>query len=141
MRKRPVTIPIVSACLFCATGIAVIVGTSLLFPGTFLDQIWQLNRHAYAGFQPLGRWAGILLLIVGVITVAAATGMLRGRRWARWLAVGIFSINASGDVVSIVIGEQPLRSVLGASIAAAFLVALHLPRVTSFFKAQSRSRS
>ena len=37
--QRPRTIPIVAAFLFAATGIAAVVGMSLLFPNRFLDQL------------------------------------------------------------------------------------------------------
>src|SRR6266550_1920084 len=87
----------ISVILLVSTAIALITGVSLAFPGTFLDRIWALNRGAYIEFVTLGRPAGISLMILGLICAIAAAGLLKRRKWAWWLAVGLFVVNVAGD--------------------------------------------
>ena len=58
-QQRPKTVPIVAAFLFAATGIAAVVGTSLIFPNRLLDRLWELNRPGAALFHAVGRIAGV----------------------------------------------------------------------------------
>jgi hypothetical protein len=82
---RPKTVPIVAAFLFAAAGIAVVVGTSLLFPNPLLDWLWKLNPAGAPAFHAFGRLPGLLLLALGVATFTAAQGLLRRKAWAwRW---------------------------------------------------------
>ena len=122
--QRSTTASVVAAFLLLATSIATLVAVSLLVPGTPLDRIWYLNQPAYVVFKTLGRVSGLLLLILGVCTAAAAFGLLRGRRWARWLAIGLFGANGIGDLVSMAISGDRLRSTAGALIAGAFVFLL-----------------
>jgi pyruvate carboxylase len=57
-------------------------------------------------------------------TAAAGFGLLRGRRWAWWLAIGLFGANGIGDLVSMAISGDRLRSTAGALIAGAFVFLL-----------------
>jgi hypothetical protein len=70
MRDRPGAVSSVAVFLFTATAIASVVATSLLFPGTLLDRLWELNKPAYAGIEVLGRASGVLLLLLGMATAA-----------------------------------------------------------------------
>jgi len=82
MEQRPRAVPIVAAFLFAAAAIAAVVGASLLFPNALLDRLWELNKPAAAGFRALGRIAGVLLLLLGGATLAAAFGLLQRKMWA-----------------------------------------------------------
>jgi hypothetical protein len=66
MGRRTVSISVIGVFLLAATLIAALVGTSLLFPGTFLDRIWELNKPAYEAFEALGRISGVVLLLMGL---------------------------------------------------------------------------
>jgi len=132
--SRPRTVPIVAAFLFAATGIAAVVGTSLLFPNKLLDQLWELNRPAAAVFHAMGWISGVLLLALGIGTASAATGLLHRRTWAWWFAVALFAVNGSGDAVSLFLTGDWLRDASGVAVAAAFLLALLRPPVRQYFK-------
>ncbi len=126
---------IVAAFLFAATAIAAVVGASLLFPGTIMDQIWELNRPAYAAFHVLGKASGALMLLLGIATAFAGTGLLRRAKWAWWIAIILFAVNGLGDAVTLLTSRRDLlKSASGAVIAAIFLVSLLRPSVTAFFK-------
>jgi uncharacterized membrane protein (DUF2068 family) len=130
---RPTTVPIVATFLFAATGIAAVVGTSLIFPNTLLDGLWEMNRPASAAFHALGRIAGVLLLALGIGTAAAAIGLLHRRKWAWWFAIALFAIDGGGDVVALFATGDVLRSAIGVGVSAAFLYSLTRPRVRQYF--------
>jgi len=64
MRTRPITIPVVAAFLFVASGIAVIIGVSLLFQNALLDRLWELNKPAEAVFRRHAKIFGLFLLLL-----------------------------------------------------------------------------
>ena len=119
--------------LFATTAVAAIVGTSLIFPNPLLDRLWGLNRPAFPLFHALDRTAGVLLLALGVGTAAAARGLLSRKVWAWWFAVVLFAINGAGDVVSLVATGDLFRTVVGVTVAAAFLYLLTRPHVRRYF--------
>jgi len=121
---RPISVTIVSGFLFFATVIAAVVGVSLLFPNPLLDRLWKLNPEGAALFRSIGRVSGVFLLALGGGTLAAAFGLLRGRRWAWWFAVVLFTINGAGDVVSYFIVHDALRAVAGVAVSAIFVYLL-----------------
>jgi hypothetical protein len=133
MKNRPTVLILIAILLWSATAVATVTGLSLLAPGTPLDRIWDLNRPAYAAFSTHAGQSGAILLLVGFAASAAATGLWRGRRWAWLLAIAIFSINALGDLVSLVITRDWLKGGLGLVIDAFFLFLLVWPNMRAFF--------
>lgn len=138
MSARPVSISAIGVFLLAATVIAAVVGVSLLFPGTFLDRIWELNKPAYEAFEALGRISGLLLLLVGVCAAYAGAGLLKGQKRARWIAVALFAVNGLGDVANLLRPTGRLKSTAGVLIAATFLFCLLRPSVTAFFESQGQ---
>ena len=130
---RQGTEPIVAGFLFAATLLAVVVGLSLLFPNRLLDRLWELNKPGAAAFRAMGKASGLLLLALGIGTAAAGLGLLRGRPWAWWFAIVLFTVNGCGDVVGLVATRDWLRSGSGVAVAAAFVYSLTRPRVRSYF--------
>ena len=100
MEQRPKPVLIVAGFLFAASSIAVIVGISLLYPNRLLNRLWELNPSGADAFRSLGIVSGVLLLILGAATFAAARDLLRGKRWAWWFAVALFAVNGCGSVVN-----------------------------------------
>jgi hypothetical protein len=131
--KRPVAVSVVAGFLAVATVIAVVVAASLLFPGTMLDGMWALNRPAQAAFVGLGRWSGMLMVVLASVTSSAAWGLLRGRRWAWWMAMAVFLFDGMGDLVSVVLGKDGLRAGLGVVVAGVFATSLLGKSVRRFF--------
>jgi hypothetical protein len=136
IHHRPLGVLAIAVVLLVSTAIALITGVSLVFPGSFLDRIWALNRGAYIEFATLGRPAGILLVILGFICAIAAAGLLKRRKWAWGLAVGLFVVNVSGDAARIFTGE-PVKGAFGAAIAAGFVIYLTRSRVREYFGVRS----
>lgn len=134
MHQRPKTVPIVSAFLFAAAAMAALVAASLLVPHTPLDRFWELSRRAEAEFRALGRIAEVLLLLVGIAACSAAVGLLRRKQWAWWLALLLFAVNGSGDLVSFILTRDWLRTLSGAIIAAGFVYSLSRSSVRRYFE-------
>ncbi len=133
MGQRPRTIPIVAAFLFAAVAISAEVGCSLLFPGTLLDRLWELNKPGAAAFRALGRASGVLLPVLGAGTLATAFGLLQRRRWAWWFAVALFAMNAAGDAIGLAVTGDRLRGASGIAISGAFLYSLTRYPVRRYF--------
>jgi len=134
MEQRPKTVPVVATVLFAATAIAAVTGCSLLVPNTPLDRIWELNRQAEAGFRAMGRISGGLLLLVGAAACIAALGLLQRKKWAWLLALSLFAVNASGELVTLIMTGDWLRSLAGAIIAAGFFYSLSRSSVSRYFQ-------
>jgi len=137
VENRPKTTPIVAAFLFFATAIASIVGVSLLFPNRLLEPLWKLNPEGAVLFHSIGPVSGVFLLALAMGTLAAARGLLAGRRWAWWFSAALFAIDACGNVVSYFLIHDALRAATGAIISSAFLVALCRPTVRNYFLRQA----
>jgi hypothetical protein len=122
--SRPKAVPIVASFLFFASLIASVVGVSLLFPNRLLDRLWKLNPEGAVLFHSIGPLSGIFLLALAVATFASARGLLAGRRWAWWFGVGLFSIDACGNIIGYLLVHDALRSITGAIISSTFLYLL-----------------
>jgi len=131
-RARPKGVIVVAAFGFAGTGLALLTGAMLLWPGTRFDWLWRLNESAHAGFVTLGRGAAILLFGVGAATFAAARGLMLGRRWGWRLAVAIFAVNVAGDLVRFAMGDW-LKGAAGLLIGGAFLLYLLRSHVKCYF--------
>ncbi len=59
----------------------------LVFPGTKLDPLWNLNPDARLAFQSLGSWLVLLMLTVGTGCALAAIGLWYGKLWGVPLAI------------------------------------------------------
>jgi hypothetical protein len=92
----------------------------LVFPGTKLDSLWNLNPDARAAFQSLGGWSILLMLTVGTGCALAAIGLWRGRIWGIRLGLLILFINIVGDLVNVVM-RHDYRSLVGLPIAGAMI--------------------
>jgi hypothetical protein len=104
----------------------------LVFPGTKLDSLWNLNPGARVAFQSLGSWSVLLMLAVGTGCALTAIGLWYGKLWGVPLAIAILCINIIGDLVNAVI-RHDYRSLVGLPIGGAMI--LYLARFRSRRKA------
>jgi hypothetical protein len=70
----------------------------LLFPGTLLGQLWQLNPEAHSSLQSIGGMAVPLLVAIGLGCAVAAIGLARGAQWGRSLTILILLLNLFADL-------------------------------------------
>ena len=133
----PRAIVVIVTFLFVATIIALITGESLLFPNALLEYMWKFNPQGAALFHSIGRVSGVFLLALGIVTFFAALGLLRGRLWAWWFGVLLFSTDVCGNIVSYFLTHDALRSIAGAIISATFLFFLCRHSVRDYFLRQA----
>lgn len=132
MTSRPGSILVVATFLAVAAFIAFVVSAALLFPGSPAQHLWKLNEPAHVQFQSMGRVSPALLLLLSAASASACAGLLQGRRWAWWLACGIFAANGFGDAVTLPFTHDLVRSGSGLLVAGAFLFVLLRPSAQAF---------
>jgi hypothetical protein len=118
--------------LFFGAIMASLAAITLLWRGTALDRLWDLNRTAYKQLAPLGGIVGIFFLVLGVVLTTAGIGWFRRRLWGWKLAVVIIAIQVLGDVVNCLRGDL-LRGGTGVIIAGALLLFLLRSKVKATF--------
>jgi len=118
--------------LFFGAVMASLAAITLLWRGTALDRVWDLNPTAYKQLAPLGRVVGILFLALGAALITAGIGWFRCRLWGWRLAIAIVATQVLGDVINCVSGDW-LRGGTGVVIASALLLFLLQPRIRGRF--------
>jgi hypothetical protein len=120
--------------LFFGAATASLAGTGLVWRGTALDRMWELNPRAYAELAPLGRVVGIPFVLLGVTLAVAGAGWLKRRRWGWWLTVAIVATQVLGNLVNIFL-RHFVEGGIGAMIAGSLLFYLLRSKVKTVFKA------
>ena len=65
---RPAIISIGIFLVF-ASSMAALAGTILIWPGTPLDRLWQLNKTAHAELRKAGTYLGPLFWALGILLI------------------------------------------------------------------------
>ncbi len=117
---------IIATCVLAASTF------TLLFPGTFVDRIWDIKRSEYEQLLRYTPWTGMGFLLLGIVMAFAAYGWHKRRRWAWWLTQGIFMANAAGDVGRIFQGDV-VGGLVGVVIVSALLVYVRSKAVRAVF--------
>lgn len=118
--------------LFFGAIMASLAGTTLVWRGTILDQMWAINAPAYRRLAPFGKTVGIPFLLLGVTLVVAATGWFGHRLWGWRLAVAIIATEVLGNIVHAFMGNL-VRGGVGVVISGALLLYLLRPEVRAVF--------
>ena len=118
--------------LFFGAMMATLAASTLLWRGSALDCLWDLNPAAYKQLAPVSGTVGILFLLLGVALATAGTGWFRRRLWGWRLAVVIVATPVLGDIVNLARGDL-VRGGTGAIIAGALLLFLLRPKFRSRF--------
>jgi hypothetical protein len=126
--KMPHGITAVGVFLFFGATTASIAGTTLTWPGTFLDRLWVLNPTAHKQLATFAKPAGILFLLLAAVLAMAGTGWFKHHLWGWRLAVAVIATQVLGDLVNFFKGDY-LRGGVGFSIATALLFYLLRPAV------------
>ncbi len=112
---------------------------TLLFPGSALDVLWRLNPAAENGFRGIGRWAFLLMAVVGTVCTLTAIGLAKRLRWGRILAIALLAANLVGDLGSAIF-RHDYSALIGLPIGGALILYLMSDRVRRSFSTSSMSR-
>jgi small-conductance mechanosensitive channel len=113
-----------------------VAGTTLLWRGTFVDQIWTLNPNAHRQLAPMGRIVGVAFLVLAVALGVAAVGWFLQRLWGWRLAIAIITIQLVADLLNLLRGDF-VRGPVGILVAGALLIYLLRRDVKTVFLARS----
>jgi hypothetical protein len=123
----------VGILLLFGSAMAFLAGTTFVWPGTYLDRVWVVNRLAYNELAPAGKAVGIPFLALSLILAIAGIGWFRRRVWAWWLAVGVIGAQIVGGFVNVLLGRIVEASV-GVPLASALLFYLLRAKVRAAFQ-------
>ena len=134
MENRPKGISIVAIIFFFLAILSLIIGISIIIPNTPLDVLWTLKNSFPPGFKytTAGIAFGYFLVILGLIILYTGWGLLKGRKWAWWLAVIMLVANGIAGIVSLALGN--FGEILGVLIIAGFLFYLTRHGIRAFFE-------
>jgi len=118
--KRPLGVTIISIFFAFGALMAALASTMLLFPGSVLDRLWELNPQAKPGLTALGVRGVVLMAIVCISGTTAAVGLWRRRRWGLRFAVAALSVNLAGDLGNAVLLHD-WRTLIGLPIGGAII--------------------
>lgn len=134
MRRAPARLGFVAIGIFLFFGMTMagLAGTTLVWPGTALDQIWRLNPGAHLQLAPLGTAVGLAFLLLSLMLATSAVGWFLKKKWGWGLAICIISIQVLGDLVNVLKGDY-IRGATGVVIAGALLIYLCRPPIKTLF--------
>ena len=130
--QMPRGITAVGVFLFFGATMASFAGTTLTWPGTFLDRLWALNPAAHKQLATFAKPAGVLFLLLAATLALAATGWFKQRLWGWRFAVAVIATQVLADLVNFFRGDY-WRGGVGFSIASTLLFYLLRPAVRAVF--------
>ena len=135
MREEPTwALTAIGVFLFLGAVMASLAGTTLIWRGTLLDQMWVLNRPAYRPLASLDETVGIPFLVLSAALAVSGVGWFTRRTWGWRLAVFLIATQVLGDLINIFMGHF-VRGAAGVTIASALLLYLLRPGVRDAFAA------
>jgi len=132
-RDRPAGFLAIGVFFVFGATMAGYAAVTLLKPGTFLDALWALNRRGHSGLVSLGRGAVLLFAVLCVLLGLAAVGWFRRKYWGWILGVAIIALNATGDLINAVMGEE-LKGAVGVAIAGLLLFYMTRAGMRNYFR-------
>jgi uncharacterized membrane protein (DUF2068 family) len=63
----------------------------------------------------------------------AAVGLLRGLRWAFWLAVAMLAVNLFANIINVIAGTEP-KAIVGIPVVLLVLAYLMRKRTKHYFR-------
>ena len=96
---------------------------ALAFPDGVLSSIWQVRPKARTDFQSMGRFAFLLMFVVGPACALAAIGLTRRASWGWRLAMAILTVNLLGDATTALL-RHDYRTLIGLPIGGAMILYL-----------------
>ena len=128
----PAAITAIGIFWFFGAVMAAYACVTLLWPGTALDRLWNLNVSTHVQLLLMGRAIGFLFLVLGAALLATGIGWSKRRAWGWTLGVILLATQVTGDLASAAMGEY-LRGGVGVVVAGSLLFYLFRPNVKHVF--------
>ncbi len=136
--KLTAAITAVGIFLFFGAVMAAFAGTTLIWRGTVLDELWALNTPAHERLAPFGAIAGLAFLLLSATLACAGAGWFKRRLWGWRLATIVILVQALGDLINLLRGDF-MRGGIGLAIAGLLLFYLLRPKVRVLFEQSGAS--
>lgn len=94
--------------------------SSLIFPDSALEIMWQIKPAARDAFASMGIWSIFLLIILGASCEFAAVGLWTAAPCGRWLALALLMANGAGDLLRAVVTND-IQTALGVPVVGALV--------------------
>lgn len=133
MKNKPVGFYLVGIFISLGALMLLLAAITMLWPGTVLDTIWQINPTGYEEMAPYRAAVGILFLVLSQIFIFTVRGWFKQRKWGWVCVIGIFAANAAGDFLRLFGGDFK-GGLLGLAIAGLIIFYLTRPRIKKLFK-------
>jgi hypothetical protein len=131
-RSRPRSVTALSLFFALGSAMALLSLVALLFPGTLLEPMWDLNPRAREQFAVMGPSALLLMAVVSAVCALASYGLWQGKRFGFILGLTLLAASLMGDLANATLGLEP-RAWIGVPISAALLVMLATGRARAYF--------
>lgn len=132
MKTKPVGFYLVGIFLALAALTLLLSAITMLWPGTALDAIWQINPDSYKEMIPYRVAIGVAFIALSQVFVVTARGWFKLRKWGWVCTVGIFAANAAGDFGRLFSGDFT-GGLLGIAIAGLIIFYLTRPGIKGLF--------
>jgi hypothetical protein len=96
-RGRPAGVTGLAVFFGLGAVLAAVAAVSLATPGGFLEPMWRLNPIARRGLRGFELPGAALLGAVSLACAGAASGLWRGARWGRRLALAVLAVQLLGE--------------------------------------------
>ena len=133
-KSRPLGITAIAGLFVFGALASFLAAVSLSFRGSFLEPIWQLNPHARTGFDRIGSWSILLMIVVGIACIFAVIGLWRGLMWGYWLAVAMFVVNLCANIINVITGTE-FKAIVGIPVVLLLLAYLMKKTTKAYFRA------
>lgn len=132
MKTRPVGLFLIAVFLILGVCMLCLSAFTLLFPGTGLDVIWEINPDGHKQMMVYSKPVGIGMLALAIFFIVAITGWNRRKMWGWWCVTGIFIANGIGDIARMFTGDIA-GGILGIVVAGLIVFYLTRPGIKQLF--------
>lgn len=146
---RPIWVTVLGILYLIGGALAAVAGIIVAAGGAVLGAVGAGTRGL---FGPLGAAIGgalilaaLFLLLFGAVYVVCGIGLLKGRRWARVLALVLLWIGGIVSLLSLLVALGTLQFVsalgnlIGVGLAALFLIKLYSVPVRGYFGVKAKA--
>jgi hypothetical protein len=133
MKNKPIAFYLVGIFISLGAVVLLLAAITLLWPGSVLDRIWEVNPDGYAEMLPYRVAVGIMFLVLSQVFAITVRGWFKQRKWGWICVIGIFAANAAGDFGRLAGGDFK-GGLLGLAIAGLIIFYLTRPPIKELFK-------